>query len=115
MEVVKDLDSVQFYFSILFTFYIFTKIYLRLTEIIVTKDIHVVDLSTLQCQANDLLLYQHWYGTVQALCVLKLLVCSFSDISSDDEGVLLRPVFQSTPVPKPTQQKSKHGNNLHLY
>ena len=33
-------------------------------------------------------------GTVQALCVLKLLVCSFSDISSDDEGVLLRPAFQ---------------------
>ncbi|KAK2549119.1 hypothetical protein P5673_030493 [Acropora cervicornis] len=31
-----------------------------------------------------------------------------SDISSDDEGVLLRPVFHSTPVPKTTQQKSKH-------
>ncbi|KAK2558717.1 hypothetical protein P5673_018923 [Acropora cervicornis] len=31
-----------------------------------------------------------------------------SDISSDDEGVLLRPVFQSTQVPKPAQQKSKH-------
>lgn len=63
MEVTEDSDSVQFYFGILFAVYIFTVTFGNsnvsvITShpgkkiIIIKQNIHVVDLSTLQCKAN---------------------------------------------------------------